>query len=258
MNNYNRKLTEKELGYPRVCAHRGFSAIAPENSMPAFGAAVALDAEEIEFDLWPSADGEIVSVHDRSLERVSDGCGLVTDYTFEQLEKLDFGVKFGEKFKGLKIVEFEDILQRFSGRVIMNIHIKPLTYDDTPYPTHAMEKIVSLLKAYKAENYAYFMLETDIMIKQFKEYSPEIPICVGHLSDRPFEIVDRAIEFGCEKVQLFKPYFNKAMIDKAHKNGIKCNVFWSDDIEETKEFLQLGIDTVLTNNFIPISACVER
>ena len=59
--------------YPRVCAHRGFNAIAPENSMPAFGAAIALDAEEIAFDLWPTQDGEIVSCHDDILDRVSDG-----------------------------------------------------------------------------------------------------------------------------------------------------------------------------------------
>ena len=52
------------MPYPRVCAHRGFSTIAPENSMPAFGAAVAMGAEEIEFDLWYTKDGEIVSIFD--------------------------------------------------------------------------------------------------------------------------------------------------------------------------------------------------
>jgi len=246
------------MPYPRVCAHRGFSVIAPENSMPAFGAAIALGAEEIEFDLWPTADGQIVSIHDRSLDRVSDGAGLVTDCTFNELEQYDFGVKFGEKFKGLRIVKFEDILRKFSGQVIMNIHIKPLSLDDTPYPEDAMRKIVRLLKSYGAEQHAYFMLETDTQIKQFKEYAPEIPVCVGHLFDRPWEIVDRAIAFGCEKVQLFKPYYNQEMIDKAHEHGIICNVFWSDDPKETKEFLDMGIDTILTNDYNLISQCVER
>lgn len=249
---------EKYLGYPRVCAHRGFSSIAPENSMPAFGAAVALGAEEMEFDLWPTADGEIVSLHDRYLSRVSDGFGSITDRTLDELEKLDFGSKFGEKFKGLRIVKFEDILRKFSGHVIMNIHVKPLTYDATPYPQEIMEKIVALIKKYDAERHVYFMLETDIQIQQFKKYAPNIPVCVGHLSDRPWEIVDRAIEFGCEKVQLFKPYFNREMIQKAHENGIRCNVFWSDDENETKEFLDMGIDTILTNDFNRISQCVKR
>ena len=247
---------EQRTTYPRVCAHRGFSTVAPENSMPAFGAAIALGADEIELDLWPTKDGEIVSCHDRSLERVSDGTGLVTDQTFEQLERVDFGVKSGEKFKGLKIVKFEEVLRKFAGQVIMNLHVKPLSYTE-PYPEDIMKKIVGLIKKYGCEKYVYFMLETDMQIRQFKSYAPEIPVCVEHLSDRPWEIVDRAIENKCEKVQLFKPYFNQEMIDKAHANGILCNVFWSDDPEETVRFLEMGIDTILTNDYNIISQVVK-
>ena len=249
--------TEKELGYPRVCAHRGFSVVAPENTMPAFGAAVAMGAEEIEFDLWPTADGEIVSCHDGSLDRVSNGTGAITDATLAQLKALDFGMKFGEKFKGLPIATFEEILQKFSGQVIMNIHVKPLSYTE-PYPEDIMKKIVAILRQYGADKHAYFMLETDIQIQQFKAYAPDIPVCVGHLFDRPNAIVDRAIEFGCEKVQLFKPYFDQAMIDKAHEHGVICNVFWSDDPVETAKFRAMGIDTILTNDYNIISQCVER
>lgn len=248
---------EKTLAYPRVCAHRGFSTIAPENTMPAYGAAIAMGADEIEFDLWPTTDGEIVSCHDRELERVSTGKGLITDHTLSELEQLDFGVKFDEKFEGLPIVKFEDILQKFSAHVIMNIHVKPLSYTE-PYPEDIMKKIIALIKKYDCEGYVYLMLETDIQIKQFKEYAPEIPVCVGQLFDRPWEIVDRAIELGCEKVQFFKPYFNQEMIDKAHKNGIICNMFWSDEIEETKEFLRMGIDTILTNDYNRVSQIVKK
>lgn len=245
------------MKYPRVCAHRGFSTIAPENSMPAYGAAVAMGAEEIEFDLWPTSDGEIVSCHDRELERVSNGRGLITDYTLEDLRQLDFGINFGEKFKGMKILTFEDILKKFSCHVIMNIHVKPLSYSEK-YPEEIMKKIVGLIKKYDCEKYVYFMLETDMQIKQFKEYAPQIPVCVGHLEERAWEIVDRAIEYNCEKVQLFKPYYNREMIEKAHKNGIKCNVFWSDDPDETNVLLNMGADTILTNEFNIISQCVVQ
>lgn len=248
---------DKTMPYPRVCAHRGFSTIAPENSMPAYGAAVAMGADEIELDLWPTKDGEIVSCHDRNLDRVSTGNGFITDFTLEELKNLDFGVKFGERFRGMKILEFEDVLQKFSGHVIMNVHVKPITMDQA-YPQDILEKIVGYVRKYDCEKYVYFMLETDIQIKQFKAYAPEISVCVGHLEARPMEIVDRAIELGCEKVQLFKPYFNQEMIDKAHDHGIKCNVFWSDDEEETKKFLEMGIDTILTNDYNLISQVVKN
>lgn len=248
---------DKTMKYPRVCAHRGFSTIAPENSMPAYGAAIAMGADEIELDLWPTKDGEIVSCHDKTLERVSDGEGIITDHTLDELLKLDFGIKFGEKFKGLKILKFEEILKKFAGQVIMNVHIKPLSYEDD-YPEDIMKKIVGLVKKYECEKYVYFMLETDMQIKQFKNYAPQISVCVGHLEDRPWEIVNRAIELDCQKVQLYKPYFNQEIIDKAHQHGIICNVFWSDDEEETKKFLEMGIDTILTNDYYLISQVVKK
>ena len=248
--------TEATLPYPRVCAHRGFSTIAPENSMAAFGAAIAQGAQEIEFDIWPTADGEIVSIHDIELERVSTGTGLVTEHTLAELKNYDFGIKFGEKFKGLKIVEFEEILKKFACQVIMNIHIKPLSFTEE-YPQDIMEKIVNLVKKYNCEKHVYFMIEPDVQIKQFKKYAPEIPICVGHLVDKP-EIVNRAIELGCQKVQFFKPHFSQADIDKAHCHGIICNMFWADDPQEAKEFIKMGIDTILTNEYNLVSQAVNK
>ena len=242
------------MPYPRVCAHRGFNTIAPENSMPAFGAAVAMGADEIEFDLWQTKDGEIVSLHDQKLDRVSDGAGVVSELTYNEILKYDFGVKFGNSFKNMKILKFEDILKKLAGQVIMNIHIKTVAND---YSTEAMQKIVALIRKYNCEKHVYFMIVHDEVIKKFKEYAPDINICVGNLKGREWDIIDRAIELGCKKVQLFKPYFNKEMIDKAHLHGIRCNVFRSDNPEEIKEFLEMGIDTILTNDYNIISQVVK-
>lgn len=242
------------MPYPRICAHRGFNSVAPENSMAAFGAAVALGASEIEFDLWVTADGEIVSTHDRTLERVSDGEGIVTEKTYPELLGYDFGVKHGDAWRGLKIVTFEEILRKFAARVVMNVHIKTLSdeYDDG-----AVKKIVDLVRKYDCEKYVYFMIAHDGVIRKFKDYAPDIPICVGHLPSRPFDIVERAIELGAQKVQLFKPYFNEEMIERAHAHGIKCNVFYADDVEEAKRYLEMGVDTVLTNDYLKISTATK-
>ena len=77
---------------PRTCAHRGFNTIAPENSMPAYGAAVALGAQEIEFDVWTTTDGVLVSCHDPVLDRVSNGHGNIYEHSYEELLNLDFGI----------------------------------------------------------------------------------------------------------------------------------------------------------------------
>lgn len=242
------------MAYPRLCAHRGFSTVAPENSMPAFGAAISLGAKEIEFDIWPTKDGEIVSCHDSSLDRVSTGSGKIYDRTYAELCELDFGVKFGEGFKGLRVVRFEEILQKYAGHTIMNIHVK--TRSDV-YDENAMKKIVALIRKYDCAKHVYFMISHDGVIKQFMEYAPDIHMCVGHLSERAWEIVERAIDHGAQKVQLFKPYFNKETVEKAHANGIRCNVFYADDPKEAKEYIEMGIDTVLTNDYLAISNALK-
>ena len=68
----------------------------------------------------------------------------------------------------------------------------------------------------------------------------------------------RGIALKADKIQLYKPYFNQETVDLAHKHGIVCNVFWSDDPNETKEFLDMGIETILTNDFNVISQVVKE
>lgn len=246
------------MPYPRICAHRGFSTIAPENSMPAFGAAVALGAEEMEFDIWFTKDGVPVSIHDDKLDRVSDGKGKIWDYTYEELLQYDFGYKFDEKYRGLRILKFEEILQKFACHVIMNIHIK--TKDDNslePFNEDYIRELVRLIHKYDCKKYVYFMASHNVLLQQLKEIAPEIPRCCGEKFDQLWEIVDRAIQYDCQKVQLFKPYFNQEMIDKAHAHGIICNVFWSDDVEEAKKFLDMGIDCILTNDYLKVSQILK-
>ncbi|HHX20325.1 MAG TPA: hypothetical protein GX722_00905 [Clostridiales bacterium] len=246
---------EEWMGYPRTCAHRGFISVAPENSMPAYGAAVAMGAEEIEFDLWWTKDGEIVSIHDDHLERLSDGEGYVYDHTLEELRKLDFGSKFAPEFAGMQILTFEDILKKFACQTIMNIHIKTLNNND-PYEDAYLEKIIALIDRYDCRKWVYLSTGNVLLLKRIQEVAPDIACCVL-IGDDPWDLVDRAIELGIKKVQLFKPYFNQEMIDKAHAHGIRCNVCWSNDPEETERFLTMGIDTILTDDYYRIAQVVK-
>ena len=251
--------SDAQLPYPRTCAHRGFNTVAPENSLPAYGAAVALGAEEIEFDLWPTTDGEIVSTHDGSLERTSNGRGLVFEKSYEELAKLDFGASFSPEFEGLGIIRFEDILKKLSCHTIMNIHLKSWrkTEPHRYFTDEELLKIIDLIRQYDCEKHVYFMTGIDELMERLEKLAPDIGRCMG-AGDEPWKIVEKGIKYHCGKVQLFKPYFNREMIDRAHAAGMRCNVFWSDDPEETERFLEMGIDTILTNDYLRISKVVEK
>lgn len=232
----------------RLCAHRGFSTVAPENSLPAFGSAVALGAAEIEFDLWWTKDGEIVSIHDATLDRVSDGTGKVFNHTYEELLRLDFGFKTSERFAGLRILRFEDILARFSRHVIMNIHLKDVGRE---WEEEHLKKVLRLIDAYDARGHVYFMSSCGPLQEQLSRLAPDIPRCMGYAHRK--DTVEEAIRHRCQMVQLFKPYFDQSSIDRAHAAGIRVNVFWSDDPSEAKKFLEMGIDTILTNDYLLIA-----
>ncbi|MBQ9785462.1 MAG: hypothetical protein IJW29_08165 [Clostridia bacterium] len=249
-------LPDELLSYPRICAHRGFNTVAPENSMPAFGAAVSLGAEEIEFDLWYTKDGEIVSIHDDRLDRVSNGTGHVFDYTYEELLQFDFGVKFGDAYRGLKILKFEDILKKFACHCVMNIHIKTRG-NQCEYDPALLDRIVALIDKYDCRRYVYFMCGNDNFLRLAQERYPDITRCCGAGDDR-FGIVDRAIRYGCKKVQLFMDGYSREMIDRAHANGIKCNYFYCDDPAEARRMLDMGVDTILTNDYQRVSLALRN
>ena len=244
---------DAQQDYPRVCAHRGFNAIAPENSMPAFGAAVALGIQEIELDIWKTRDGEIVVCHDESIDSVSAGEGKIQDMDFAELQRYDFGCRRGENFAGLKIPRLEDVLKTFARQVIVNLHIK--SPGTGVYERSTMSKIVDLVRKYDMAEHLYITGRRDVM-ETALEVAPEIRRCMG-AGLAPMEVVEHALLYRCSKVQFMKPHVNAAMIERAHAHHLRCNLFWEDDPEKAKEWIRMGIDTILSNRCLIVANAVD-
>ena len=194
----------------------------------------------------------MVSLHDPTLDRVSNGTGNVWEYTYEELLQFDFGCKHAPEFAGIKIPTFEDILKKFACHTVMNIHLK--TAGEKP---EYLQKVMDLVHKYDCQQYVYFMTGDDELLERLQREYPEMLRCCGGGSrDKRWHIVERAIKYGCQKLQFFKGYFDEAMVKKAKAHGIITNVFWSDDPEETRRFLDMGIDVILTNDYNRISQVV--
>src|SRR5262245_19840849 len=105
-----------------VIAHRGDSAHFPENTIPSFDRAVELGADAIEFDLRVSRDGEVVIIHDPTVDRTTNGTGPVSSLTLAELRALDAGARFttdgGKSIpfrgRGLTIPTFDEMLARYT------------------------------------------------------------------------------------------------------------------------------------------------
>ncbi len=107
-----------------VIAHRGAVEHAPENTLSSFEKAIELGADRIELDVRETADGHIVVLHDESVDRTTDGSGLVSEYTLDSLKKLDAGSWFDDKFSDQMIPTLREALQLIGDRAEIEIDYK--------------------------------------------------------------------------------------------------------------------------------------
>ena len=108
----------------RIVAHRGALKWAPENTLAAFDAAIALGADCIEMDVRQTADGVLVLMHDRTINRTTDGTGAVEDLLLDDLRGLDAGSWFSEDFAGEPVPTLEEALRHVKGRIVPDIDFK--------------------------------------------------------------------------------------------------------------------------------------
>ncbi len=119
-----------------VAAHRGASETYPENTMAAFRAAMDMGVDQIETDVRVTADGELVLVHDETVDRTTDGTGKVRDFTLEELKKLDAGSKKGAIFAGEHIPTLRELMELVKDNpdITLDLELKE-------YPTEGREAI---------------------------------------------------------------------------------------------------------------------
>lgn len=134
-----------------VAAHRGNVENAPENTMPAFTDAYGIDVDMIELDLRMTKDHEIVVIHDATVDRTSDGTGIVSDMTLAELKKLDFGVKYSEKFRGTRIPTFREFLKLTKRDKNMQFNFEFKDYireKGDEFAKESADRIISLYEEY--------------------------------------------------------------------------------------------------------------
>ena len=238
-------LTDELLPYPRVCAHRGFSDLLPENSLISIAAALAVDVQEIELDVWTSSDGVFVLCHDPNLERIAlRQTGIVRNLSYEEILQADIGSKTSPHLQGLRIAALDQALALNANQAVINMHIKspdPLA----EYDRSEFRRIIELIDRYGSRAHVYISGARDVL-KVALDEAPDIARNCLERKETP-DIVDNAIKYKCKKLQFYMRY-SKEEIDKAHQNGIMCNYCNTENQDEAYKLFEAGIDTVLTNS----------
>lgn len=229
---------------PLLIAHRGGSLEVPENTMAAFQHAVSVGMRMVELDVQMARDGELVVIHDETVDRTTNGTGPVGSFTLEELQKLDGGSKFHPRYAGEKIPTLREVFDLcVSAGVGVVVEIKhPELYPGME------EKVVALIGEMwlrGAENIWCISFDHE-SIRRLRKLDPVLPL--GYL----YEPYATQFVHADDTVQAFCPYYRTPLqfpeqVAQAHEMGKLVLVYTVDDPADIRALSEVGVDGMVTD-----------
>jgi glycerophosphoryl diester phosphodiesterase len=223
---------------PFVIGHRGAAGYAPENTMTAFERGISLRADAIELDINPSKDGELMVIHDPTLNRTTSGSGLVCQHTAAEIQALDAGSWFDPSFKACRIPTLREVLSWAKNRTKVVIEIKngPIFYPD-------IEKmLVAVLDELSMRDQVMAISFDHLVLRDLKRIAPDIATGVIYASRMADPVgMARAVD-----ADLLMPYWAMLTAEEvaaAHAADLFISP-WGGAEQDYKHILGLGVDAV--------------
>lgn len=243
---------------PRLFAHRGASARAPENTLESFRLAREQGAPYLELDVHLSADGELVVIHDSSVSRTTGRRGRVENMTLAELRKLDAGYKFtmdhGRTFpyrgKGLKIPTLDEVLETFP-EMRITIELKPTR-------AGVAEKLAEKLRLHHAEERVIVASSEHELLGRFREVAPRVATSFSKDEVKDFLARLRGggmdgyrppgMAFQVPEYKGLRRVVSKPVIDAVHRLGVEIHVWTVNEPVHIARLLDWGVDGIMTDD----------
>jgi glycerophosphoryl diester phosphodiesterase len=224
-----------------VIAHRAGKALAPENTLAAIRAAIALGVDYVELDVRATRDGRLVLMHDRTVDRTTNGTGAVHDMEFAAIRQLDAGVKFAPRYAGEMVPTFEEALALCKDRV--HIYL-----DHKAAPT---EQILAAIRRHGMERQVVVYNGPE-ELNLWKRLAPQIPIMPGlpEAFRRPGGVAEFLKTCPAEVLDGNLVNWTPELVAQAHAAGVKVyvdNLGPNDNPEGFRRALAMGVDGIQTD-----------
>ncbi len=232
---------------PLIIAHRGARDVAPENTLAAFRAALEAGADGIELDVTRCATGEIVVIHDDTVDRTTDGHGRVAEMPFPALRELDAGRWFGEAFAGERIPLLAEVLDAVGGILRLNIEIKGKDWRDSGIEAEIAEMI-------RRRNLAPLVIISSFnpwALRRMRRAAPEVRCGFLYAAPRlkcdlaPF-LAPRFL--GVEALHPHLALVDDTYVARAQRLGLRLNVWTVNAPEDIRRLAALGVDGIITDH----------
>lgn len=223
-------------------AHRGASGRAPENTHAAFAAALALGAGAIELDCQLSADGELVVIHDETLDRTTDGRGPVGDRTWQELARLDAGSWFAAAYAGERIPRLAEVIEQVRRRALLNVEIKSAR--DLGRIEAKLIALVLDMDATREVVFSSFHWEA---LRRLRAAAPWARLGVLCDDDPRRGGLALAVELRGEAVIPGRRWVDGRVVAEAHARGFGVWVWTVNEPGEMRRLLALGVDAIFSD-----------
>lgn len=227
----------------KIFAHRGSKGTHPENTMAAFQKAAEIGAEGIEFDVHLSADGELVIIHDETLDRTTSLTGYVKDHSAQQLKTGDAGVKFSREFLGERIPFLGEVFEwAKDNRLWMNVEIKTdkLAYEGIE------QKIINAIRHHEMEHRVILSSFNHQSIEKVKLLAPDLEraLLFEGLPENLEQILRDKQESGFHPD---KDSLNESVNELAKTLGYKIRPWVANDEADIIKLAEMGVDVIMTD-----------
>ncbi len=224
---------------PAVIAHRGASGTRPENTLAAFTRAVALGAHMIELDVQLTLDGEVVVLHDDTLDRTTSGSGPVARRPWPEVAALDAGAWFGPEFAGERVPRLADVLAAVP--VGVNVELKPGADDGLERRTLEVVAEAGALRRVVLSSF------DPQRLLRLRALSPDADLAVLSAGTRASPPLTLAERVAATALHIRKSRAVPRLVAAAHASGLAVRV-WTVNCQEEFSFVTLaGADAVFSD-----------
>ncbi len=243
----------------KVSAHRGANQFAPENTLAAYRKAIQLRVDYIEIDVRTTQDGHLISLHDRTLNRTTNGTGPVNKISFKDLRSLSAGAWFGHDFQCEKVPTIEEIcilLNEMNNQFSTELKSREvnLYLDCKDIDT---EKLVSVLHAYKKLDNAVFHGSPNVLL-EIRRLAPNARLMPS--LEQPADLNPSAERLRPFALDTRWSILTKSLIKQAHQRQIQIfsdAMGENEMVEHYRQAIHQGIDTIQTNQILRVYRALE-
>jgi glycerophosphoryl diester phosphodiesterase len=206
-------------------------ALAPENTLSSFQKAIELGVDMIELDLHLSKDNNAIVIHDKGVDRTTDGKGYVNDLTLEEIKKLNIE-------ENEKIPVLQEVIDIAKGKCDFNIEIKD---------ENALKEAIRIIKKNEIEDNVIVSSFIQEVLKECKEIDSRIKTAMLFVIPDE-EYLELAKKLGVYALHVHCSRLDREYIDKANKFNLKIRAWGADDKESVEKMIRLDVDGIITNN----------